>query len=190
MHAFVKLPAFFTIILFSLNAATAQLKLNLASTISADIKKVIDDYPNHFDHITGEMIIQNPQSTDYQCNFKVDGAEECTITKYTGRNKPVTSWQAVMLTTESFEDAKKKFRSLYTQINNLQLRSMQLKGPYETPAEEKKFTSVVFSFYPSDESLKKLRVELALEAAQMEWKVRVVVYDRDREDDERGETIE
>ncbi|MEI9810355.1 MAG: hypothetical protein WDO16_22155 [Bacteroidota bacterium] len=95
-----------------------------------------------------------------------------------------------MLTTESFEEAKKKFKALYNQLNNLSLKSMRLKGIYESPVEEKKFSSVLFSFDPSDESVKKLKVELIIEAEQMDWKVKVLVYDRDRDDNERGEVIE
>src|SRR5689334_19743135 len=102
MKAFVKLPVLFTILLFSIGSLSAQLKLSSPNTISTDVKKVIDDYPSHFDNIKGEVIVQNPQSTDYVCNFKVSGAEECTITRYTGRKKLISSWQAVMLTTESF----------------------------------------------------------------------------------------
>ncbi len=95
-----------------------------------------------------------------------------------------------MLTTENFEDAKKKFKTLYTQLNNLSVKTMHLSGVYESPVEEKKFSSVLFSFDPADESLKKLKVELVIEAEGMDWKVKVLVYDRDRNDDERGDTIE
>jgi len=190
MKAIVKLPALFTIILISLNSATAQLKLNPANNIATDVKKVIADYPSHFNNILGEVIIENPQSTDYQCNFKVNGAEECTITRYTGKKNQVSSWQAVMLTTESFEKASKKFKSLYNDLNNLSLNSMHLKGLFESPVEEKKFTSVLFTFDPANESVRKLKVELILEAEMLEWKVKVLVYDRDRNDDERGEVVE
>lgn len=186
MHVHVKLPAFFTIILLSLNTATAQLKLNSTGSISSDIRKVIEDYPSHFANITGDLIVQNPQSADYRCNFNVSGAEECWITRYTTKKDQVNSWQAVMLTTESFEEAKKKFKSLYSQVNNLSVRSMYLRGDYEAPTEEKKFASVIFSFDSADESLKKLRVELVMEAQLLEWKVRLLVYDRDREDAESG----
>jgi len=190
MKAFVKLPVAFTILFLSGNVAIAQLKLNPGNTIVTDIKKVIDDYPVHFATITGEPIIQNPQSTDYQCNFKVIGAEECIITRYTGKKNQVSSWQALMLTTENFEEAKKKYKTLYTQLNNLSVKTMYLKGNYESPVEEKKFTSVLFSLDPSNEAVKKLKVELIIEAEGMDWKVKVLVYDRDRNDDERGDTVE
>lgn len=182
----VKLLVVLTIFFFSAGSTKAQFKLSSSSGISEDIKKVIDDYPNHFNNITGELIINNPQSSEYQCNFKVDGAEECTITKYDGKDNTISSWQATMLTTENFNEAKKKFRFLYDQLNNLPNNAMHLKGKYEAPVEEKKFASVIFSFTPATESVKKLRVEVALEAQGMEWKVKVLVYDRDREDDERG----
>lgn len=186
----VKTLAVITIFLLLFNTAGAQTKASSTNNITADIKKVIDDYPNQFDHIIGDLIIQNPQSTDYQCNFKVNGAEECVITRYTGKKNKVSSWYALMLTTESFDDAKKKYRTLYNQLNHLAMKSMRLEGNYETPVEEKKFTSTLFAFSPTDESMKKLRVELILEAEMLEWKVKVLVYDRDREDNERGPTVE
>lgn len=190
MKPSVKTLALFTIFLFSLGIANAQLKITSANTITTDVKKVIEDYPNHFDNILGDLIIQNPQSSNYQCNFKVEGAEECIITRYTGKKNSISSWQALMLTSESFDAAKKKFRSLYSQLNNLSEKSMHLKGVYESPLEEKKFSSVLFSFTPADEATKKLKVELVIEAEGMDWKVKVLVYDRDRDDDERGDIIE
>src|SRR6185503_4637348 len=139
--------------------------------------------------LIGELVIENPQSADYQCNVTIGGAEESIITRYSGKRNSI-SWHALMLTTESFSEAKKKFISIYNQLNNLSLRSMHLKGFYESPVEEKRFTSVIFSFDPADESLKKLKCEVTLEADQMDWKVKVLVYDREREDDERGEIVE
>jgi hypothetical protein len=186
----VKTLVFLTIYFFSLSVATAQFGIKPTTGIAPDIKKVIDDYPNHFDNILGELIIQNPQSTDYECNFKVNGAQECTITRYSGKKTPVTSWRALMLSTVNFEEAKRKFRSLYNELNNLSKESMQLKGTYESPAEEKNFTSILFSFDPPAESIKKLRVELVMEAEGMDWKVKVLVYDRSREDDERDDREE
>lgn len=158
--------------------------------LAADIKKVIEDYPNHFKNIMGELIVQNPQSSDYQCNLQIKGAEECIITRYASTEKEIYSWQALLLTTENFEEAKKKFKTLYGQLNNLRVNSEQLKGDYEAPVEEKRFTSILFSFNTEDEAAKHLKVELVMESEGMEWKVRLFVYDREREDDERGKIVE
>lgn len=186
----VKTPALLTIFLLSAVLAGGQIRQVIPSAIAADVRKVIDDYPNRFEHITGELIVQNPQSTDYHCNFKVTGAEEATITRYSGKKQIISSWQAVMLTSESFDEAKKKFRSLFNQLNNLEVGSQRLSGIYETPVDSRKFTSVILSFPPSATGIEKLRVEISLEATGMEWKVKLLVYDIEREDAEQGPATE
>jgi hypothetical protein len=195
MKKSVKTLALLTISILLFNFSNAQLKLPSVNGIGSDIKKVIEDYPDRFANLLGELIVQNPQSTDYQCNFKVNGAEETTITRYSSKNNNVCSWQSLMLTTESFEKAKQKFKTLFNQLNNLAVNpgsagSFHLKGTYDAPTEEKKFASVLFSFKSADEAIKKLKVEISLQYELMEWKVSVLVYDREREDNERGNTIE
>jgi len=195
MKKSVKTLVLITTATLFLNFSNAQLKLPVINGIGNDIKKVIEDYPNQFADLSGEVIVQNPQSTDYQCNFKVNGSEETTITRYTSKKDDVCSWQSLILTTESFEKAKQKFKALFNQLNNLTVnpgnaKTFHLKGTYEVPIEEKKFAAVLFSFNNGDETLKKLKVEISLQYVLLEWKVSVLVYDREREDNERGKIVE
>ena len=191
----VKSLVLITIVSLFLNAATAQLRLPAINGVGNDVKKVIEDYPNRFINLMGEVLTENNQTTDYQCNFKVNGAEEAIITRYSAK-KEICSWEAVMLTTENFDKAKQKFKALFNQLNNLAVnagtdRNFHLKGKYETPDESIKFTSVVFSFEPEREATQKMKVEIAMQYyAPMEWKVKVLVYDKEREDEERGKTKE
>lgn len=169
----------------------AQLKLPLNNALTQDLKKVVADYPNQFEHLKGELIAENPQSTEYQCNLKVNGAETSHITRYSSK-KNVCSWEALMLSTESFEKARQKYRSLFQQLNNLSAdigeeSNIRFKGAYEAPAEEKKFSSVLFETEPG----RKLKLELVMQFHEpMEWKVKILLYDREREDEERGATRE
>jgi hypothetical protein len=196
MKKSVKTLAFLTTSFLFLNCLHAQLKLPVVNGIGNDIRKVVEEYPNHFSSLVGEMLVENAQSVEYKCNCSVTGAEEVTITRYSSKANNVYSWQTLMLTTESFEKAKQKFRALYTQLNNLPVnpggvKSYHLKGQYESPVEEKKFTSVLFSLDPADEPMRKLKAELSLRVNEsMEWEVKVLIYDRDREDDERGKVKE
>ena len=195
MKKSVKTLALLTISFLLFNFSNAQLKLPALNGIGNDIKKVIEDYPDRFANLLGELIVQNPQSTDYHCNFKVNGAEQTTITRYTSKNNNVCSWQTLILTTENFEKAKQKFKSLFNQLNNLAVKagssgSFYLKGTYESPTEEKQFASVLFSLKPANETMKKLKVEISLQYELMQWKVSVLVYDREREDYERGKQVE
>lgn len=165
----------------------AQLRLFSASgDVGEATRKVLQDYPNHFSHITGALIVRNPQSADYECTVTIKEAESNIITRYTSDSKQVCSWQAVLLSTESFSEAKRRFKTVYSQLNGLPVNSSKLKGEYRSPEEEMKFTTVVFSLVPVDEPTRNLKTELVMESEGMEWKVRVLVYEREREDDESG----
>jgi len=195
MKKTVKPLVLLTICTFLFNISFAQLKMPVTTGISNDMKKVIEDFPNRFINLMGEVISQHPQSTDYECNFKVNGAEESFITRYSAK-KEVCSFEAVMLSTENFNKAKQKFRSLFNQLNNLSVRfadniAVHLKGKFEEPKEEMKFTSILLSPEPGYESLKKMRIEIVMQVIEpMEWKVKVLIYDREREDEERGSVRE
>src|SRR6266496_1848891 len=135
----VKVLVLFTMGTLILQTTRAQLKLPslVNNSLLPELEKVVKDYFNHFIYVRGEEIGQNPQSTEYYSSVKISGAEECSVTKYSSARNDVWSWQAVMLTTEEFETAKKKFRTLYSQMNNLAVhfedQSCSFKGDYETP---------------------------------------------------------
>lgn len=191
MSRIVKSLVIFTISLLLFYTGNTQSKASPQKTnITADIKKVVDDYPNQFANIKGELIIENPQSADYRCKLEIKNVEQSFITRYSSEKKAIYSWQALVQTTENFEDAVKKFKSLYEQLNNCQMKSAKLRGIYESPVEEKKFTSVLFSFDTDNELMKNLKLELVIENELLQWKVKIILYDRDREDDEQGNVIE
>lgn len=186
----VKLPGLLTLLLFLALPAVSQIRIAAPSPLTGDLKKIIADYPAHFASVIGEPVEQNTQSIQYACRITVHGSEESSITRYSSTSNPVYSWEAVMLTTEDFEKARQKFRALFNQLNNMQvkigLETYSLRGTYEGPREEMKFASVIFSLSPNQESVNKLKVEVAMHYELTEWKVRLFIYDREREDDERG----
>lgn len=53
MKKSVKVLVIITMTLFFGNAAQSQLKLPVTNGIAPDIKKVIQDYPNHFSNLAG-----------------------------------------------------------------------------------------------------------------------------------------
>ncbi len=194
MRKLVKILAFFTSFTLVSTVVLPQLKLPAANGTGSDIKKVLADYPNGFQNIIGDVIAVNSQSTKYECRIAVSGAEETSVTRFSGEMNTM-SWEAAMLSTESFNKAKQRFRVLFGQLNNLPItlsgQTYRLRGDYAVPSEEAKFTSVVFFAEPAKESVKKLRAELIIEFyAPIEWKVKLLVYDREKDDDESGERNE
>lgn len=195
MNKTVKALALITIGLVSHFVSPAQLHLPAINGIGGDLKKVIQDYPSQFTHLRGEAIYEGPQSTDYACTLSIKDAEDVKITQYSATRKNVSSWQATLLTTDDFAEARKKFKALYSQVNGLGVRmddgsTYHLKGHYEDPAEERSFCSSVFSLQSAPESMEKMKVELTMVNELLEWKVKLLVYGRDREDDERGKRVD
>jgi hypothetical protein len=191
MKKTVKILVIFTMLAALPVLVPAQIKLPVVNGFTADLKKVIEDYPSRFIHLMGEMKAQHEQTTEYYCNLKVNGAEEATIIRYSSKREGVVSWEAVMFTSDDFEDAKKKYKSYFNQLNSLGVTlgkdHFKIRGSYENPEEEKKFNSIFFAFEPTAPDIKKVKVELTLQyKAPMDWQVKVLVYDKEREDGEQG----
>ena len=186
----VKTPVLITFFSLLSFLSYSQIKLLPGNSLQPAIEKVVKDYPNHFQNIRAEEISADVQTTDFRSAVIIPGAEECVITRYAAKNKAIYSWRANMLTTDDFNAAKKKFKSLYGQLNNLSVNleghGVKFKSHYENPTEEKAFCSIIFS----DDDYKELKIELSLQYELMEWKIRILVYGKEREDDERGSITE
>jgi hypothetical protein len=145
------------------------------------LEKVIQDYPNHFYNIKGDLISQALQTSRYKSTLQLPGAESTVITVSTG-SQP-SGWSCVVLETRSFAEARERFATIYGQLSNSIItaggqKTFILSGQYETPAEDHKSTCIVFSLLPGVGDMKKLRVELALKQVQNEWKIELSVEDR------------
>ncbi len=185
MEKSVKTLSLFTISLLFFSVTYGQLNFISQSNAGNDVKNVIEDFPNCFANLRGDIRVQNPQSTEYESSFKIEGSEESRIIIYTSKKKTICSWESLVLTTENFSEAKKKYKALYSQLKN-PTNNLHLKGNYEEPKEEKKFASSVFSVNSQDIAFGNLKIEISLQYELMEWKVKLLVYDKEREDDERG----
>lgn len=170
----------------------AQLRVPVTNNeLRNNLQKVIGDFPNNLNHIRGDVTARNPQTVEYASLLKFDAAEENTITQYLSA-KPIYSWQAVVLTTEDFEAASKKYKWLCNQLKVMTLTmgdgySFSLNGNYEAPDESKKFSSSIFQLTPAATNLPRLKVEAGLQFYFPEWKVNLTVYQKEREDNVQGD---
>jgi hypothetical protein len=146
------------------------------------LEKVIQDYPNHFYNIKGELISQALQTSRYKSTLQLPGAESTVITVSSGNQG--SYWSCVVMETKSFTDASERFATIYRQLSNSIItaggqKTYILSGQYETPAEDKKYTSIVFSLLPGVGEMKKVKVELTLREVQGGWKIELSVEDKD-----------
>jgi hypothetical protein len=176
----------------------SKAQLRFPGIVNSDVKqaleKVLSDFPKNFTNLKGEVLNNNPQTVEYASLLQFSAAEQNTITEYSGK-LPIYSWQAQMLTSEEFSAAEKKYKSLYKDLKNVSLTlnrdySYRLAGEYETPDESRKFVTTEFHLTPSASNLPKVKIELSLQYELPEWKIYLTVYQKEREDNERGKTKE
>ena len=173
-------------------SASAQI-IPVKNPLQTDIAKVISDYPNGFKNISGEQLMENPQATEFESRVEIKDAK-CRVIKYSSTTKDIFSWEAEMLKTEDFEEASKKFRSFY---NSLQYLSVNINGTnavfkseYIKPSQSIKFTTIVFDAGDKNEELKNLKIALVLETAMLDWVIKIQVYEKERDDKDRGRQID
>lgn len=169
-------------------AASAQIKLTPLSGLQSDLQKVVAEYPIQFAGIRGEIVDQNPQSTEYRSRLSLKGAEHCSIVAYSSGIKSVYSWQALMFVGEDFEAAAKKYKWLYNQLKGANLYHVKdqytLRGDYQEADESRGFSISTLSLVHPPAAYQKLRVDVSLQFEFPEWKVQLLVYEKEREDDE------
>jgi hypothetical protein len=179
----------FVLIAISANLLLAQGAFS--NNTSIVLEKVIQDYPNRFRNIKGDVIIENPQTTEYQSKVQIPGASSCIVTRYSSSKNDVYSWGCTLLKTEDFSSAKNKYKEIFAQIKNSIIKlygekPFILNGQYEAPDEGKKFTSIIFELLPAVGEMKKIKIDLSLQYEITDWKISLSVYDRDRKDEEQG----
>ncbi len=174
----------------------AQFKLPGATNpdLRNALEKVIGDFPKEFANLKGEVLNNNPQTVEYASLLPFKTAEQNTITKYSGK-QPIYSWQAQMLTCEDFEAAAKKYKALYGQLKNTTITlnrdyTYGLASVYDAPDETRKFSSSIFTLQPNASNLSKVKVELSMQYEFPEWKIYLIVYQKEREDADRGKVRE
>jgi len=158
--------------------------------VNLALQKVIQDYPNHFINIKGAPLTGSQQGFQFHSRVEVPGTLNCRVTLYNAEKKEMYGWTCVVLESGKFGDAKNKFTELYNQIRNTIVKiegekPFILTGNYETPTDEKKFTTIIFQLLPATGNMQKLKVELTLQHTINDWKLTLSVYDQERKSDEQ-----
>ena len=160
-----------------------ELRLNL--------QKVIADFPNQFSELRGDTLELNPQTVEYASRLDFSMAPMNSIMEYRGL-EPKYSWQALISITEEFDEASQKYDWLCKQLKVMTIRldggyTFSLNGNYEAPDETRGFSSSIFKLTPNASNMPKLKIEVSMQFEFPEWKVNLSVYEKEREDHERGD---
>jgi hypothetical protein len=180
-----------TILLFIGLTTEAQVKIPVTNNdLRTNLSKILTDYAHGFTALKGDTIDVGPQTVEYTSRLEFNGAEQNSIVEYRAKN-PVYSWKAVLMTTEDFEEASRKYKWLYNQLKVITVKvedfSFTLSGAYEAPDESRKFSSSLFKLTPNAANMPRLKIEASMQYEFPEWKITLMVYEKEREDNERGD---
>ncbi|HJS54645.1 MAG TPA: hypothetical protein VJ765_08885 [Chitinophagaceae bacterium] len=99
-----------------------------------------------------------------------------------------------MFKTDDFEVASKKFRAIYNSLQQLSAgingATAIFKGDYSVPAGSLKFTNIVFDSGDKIPEIRKLKMALLSESEMPELAIKIQVYEKEREDKDRGREID
>ena len=155
------------------------------------LEKVIQDYPNHFYHIKGELIDQVMQTARYRSTLQLPGSTSCTVILTNSTPIEGSGWSCTVVETGNFELAKSRYAEIYAQLSNSIITSGNQKtfiltGQYETPTEDRRSAHVVFALLPGVGDMKNLKVDLSLQEDEKVWRIVLSVKDKDMKEQAQG----
>jgi hypothetical protein len=161
---------------------TAAAQSAFSNQTNAALKKVIEDYPNHFSNIKGDRITATDPDVNYKSKVTIPGSVSCVLTQH--NNQEAYSWNCELFTTKDFDKAKTRYSDLYHHIHNTIIklqgeRPVILNGQYTAPDKSKKQNSIPFHFLPNANIIKRLHVELQLQNDDGNWKINLNVFEQE-----------
>lgn len=149
--------------------------------VSNALSKVIEDFPNHFNTIRGEIIGTGIQSKNYSCTINIDGADSSIIIQNGDDKDNIFSWREVVFEADDFDEAKLKFHEYFYKIKgttaSIDNNKISFEASYDAPGETKRFASILFTTHPQIQQLKNVVIDLSLDYLFSNWQISISVYE-------------
>src|SRR5689334_4790381 len=133
-------------------------------SFSKVMESVVHDFPNNYRNITGDLLVEQPETDDYASLVLLPGASECVITRYHSMEDTTASWQAKMFRSEDFKEVSQRYKELYRQLKGCYLRLVDgsiiyMDAEWEAPTEEKPFVMSTLRLATGDSRYKEMKID-------------------------------
>lgn len=169
------------LLLFMVTTMITSAQGVFSNQTNAALQRVIEDYPNRFKNIKGDLLKESSGSSDYRSKVQIPGSNNCVISQV---SEPAlfTNWTCSVFVTTEYDKAARKFQELYDQISNTIIRikgqkPFILNGSYTAPDQYNKSTAIRFQMTPAPECVQHLRVEISLNYRE-DWEIILSVNDQ------------
>ncbi|HEY2726337.1 MAG TPA: hypothetical protein VGI61_04135 [Parafilimonas sp.] len=159
-----------------------QLHLITANnSISIALEKVIEDFPNHFNNIRGEVISKDVQAINYTSSVNIAGADSSIIIQNGNDSDNIYSWTETVFATDDFDKAKEKFHEYFTKIKatgvTIENKKLSFHAEYVSPDDAKHFTTILFTTDNEAPQLKNVVIDLSMQYVLSGWQIIISVYE-------------
>jgi hypothetical protein len=173
---------------------SAQVKLKTASgdNFSDSIRKIVHEYRFNFSGLQGAPAPADPGASSYRSKICLPGALQCLVTKYRSQQDKSASWQAIMYSGESYEEAVKKYNQLVSQLKrvsfaNIEKTSISLQGKADKPEPDLKFAVTSLRFRTKDAIYQFMVADVELISQYDGWELHLNIYTNKALNEEAGE---
>lgn len=160
----------------------AQIHLTVGdNNISNALAKVVEDFPNNFTNIRGEIIGKDVQAINYTSTINIPGADSSIIIQNGNDSDRIYSWVETVFETDDFDKAKARFHEYFTKIKATSVavenKRISFHADYVEPDDAKRFTTILFLAKDEPAQLKHVVIDLSLQYVLSGWQVTVSVYE-------------
>ena len=159
----------------------AQFHLPVSNSVSNAIAQVIEDFPNHFNKIRGEIISKDVQAVNYASTINISGADSSIIIQNGNDSDNIYSWTETVFVTDEFDKAKEKFHEYFTKIKataaTIDNKKISFHAEYIAPDDTKHFTTILFTANNETPQLKNVVIDLSMQYVLSGWQIIVSVYE-------------
>lgn len=151
------------------------------AAFSKVLSTVVLDYKNNFINIQRKELAGSIANNTFNSNVCLPAALHCTITRYTSVQDKSASWQSILYTGESYEDALKMYKTVFGQVKHSSISGIDTKlvyfeGEMEIPDENIRFTVSELHLVTTNKIYKKFTAAIELTNNLEGWEVHLNLY--------------
>jgi hypothetical protein len=155
-------------------------KNTVSPAFNAALEKIILDFPVSFTNLKGEEILNEDDEIRYESRIALPGSEDCMVNAMVTGTKKTVGWEAIMVTTKTYDEAAKEYKKLYLQLIDCRFKlksktTVSLIGKWNSPQPNENFSSTNFVLSSSTGAYRKMNIELEMVNVMDEWKVNLRV---------------
>lgn len=159
-----------------------------SAVFNDSLTRVVIDFRNNFYQVQGEELTPQEGREVYQSTISLPGAAHCVIYRFHSIIDTTASWQAILYTGESYEEALTIYRNTYNQLTKSKIkwndnRLAAFKGEMEQPDENLRFTNTLLQLDVPDFLYRHFYAAIEITNSYNGWEVHLNLHDKKNDKD-------